>query len=96
MEGFTNAVENDKEMKNQKKKLKKRIRSRKIIISTNSKRNKFARIVTSKIVFNKYEHKEILNYFDKLLNDENVNYIIIYLDGEKKLLCNKSLSNRRG
>lgn len=54
------------------------------------KKNNFATISTTQIVFSKFSHKDILNYFEKLLNNKDVNYIILTLDNNKNYYINTS------
>lgn len=61
-----------------------------ILSKQTQKKNNFATISTTQIVFSKFSHKDILNYFEKLLNDKDVKYIILTLDNNKNYYINTS------
>ena len=61
-----------------------------ILSKQTQKRNNFAIISTTKMLFSKFSHKDILNYFEKLLNNKDVNYIILTLDNNKNYYINTS------
>lgn len=61
-----------------------------ILSKQTQKRNNFAIISTTKMLFSKFSHKEFLNYFEKLLNDKEIKYIILILDNNKNYYINTS------
>lgn len=61
-----------------------------VLSKQTQKRNNFAIISTTQIVFSNFSHKDILNYFEKLLNNKDVNYIILILDNNKNYYINTS------
>lgn len=61
-----------------------------ILSKQTQKRNNFAIISTSKMLFSKFSHKDFLNYFEKLLNDKEIKYIILILDNNKNYYINTS------
>lgn len=61
-----------------------------ILSKQTQKRNNFAIISTSKMLFSKFSHKDFLNYFEKLLNDKETKYIILILDNNKNYYINTS------
>lgn len=61
-----------------------------ILSKQTQKRNNFAIISTTKILFSKFSHKDFLNYFEKLLNDKEIKYIILILDNNKNYYINTS------
>lgn len=61
-----------------------------ILLKQTQKRNNFAIISTTKMLFSKFSHKDFLNYFEKLLNDKEIKYIILILDNNKNYYINTS------
>ena len=61
-----------------------------ILSKQTQKRNNFAIISTTKMLFSKFSHKDFLNYFEKLLNDKETKYIILILDNNKNYYINTS------
>lgn len=61
-----------------------------ILSKQTQKRNNFAIISTTKMLFSKFSHKDFLNYFEKLLNDKEIKYIILILDNNKNYYINTS------
>lgn len=61
-----------------------------ILLKQTQKRNNFAIISTTKMLFSKFSHKDFLNYFEKLLNDKEIKYIILILDNNKNFYINTS------
>lgn len=61
-----------------------------ILSKQTQKRNNFAIISTTQMLFSKFPHKDFLNYFEKLLNDKEIKYIILILDNNKNYYINTS------
>ena len=61
-----------------------------ILSKQTQKRNNFAIISTTQMLFSKFSHKDFLNYFEKLLNDKEIKYIILILDNNKNYYINTS------
>lgn len=61
-----------------------------VLSKQTQKRNNFAIISTTQMLFSKFSHKDFLNYFEKLLNDKEIKYIILILDNNKNYYINTS------
>ena len=63
----------------------------KAILKNQTKKCKgFAKIITTSIIFEEKNHKEILQYLDNLLKENGINYIVLSLDNGKDYYINTS------
>lgn len=77
------------EEKRKKEEEQKQQNNIKAILKNQTKKCKgFAKIITTSIIFEEKNHKEILQYLDNLLKENGINYIVLSLDNGKDYYIN--------